>query len=223
MTVLEQKLSELKERLMAMAAIAEDMVANSINALVNRDRSLARRVIEADEDRVNHLEIDIEDATINLIALYQPEASNLRTLAMIIKINNDLERLGDHAVNIAEAAEFLIERPPVKPLVDLPRMSDVAISMLKDALDSFNRSDAELARAICARDSVVDSFKDQIARELITYMTSDASTIDRAMKLIMIALNLERIADHATNIAEDVVYIVRGETIKHGLGCAPAD
>lgn len=218
MTVLEQKLNELKERLFVMAGIAEGMVADSIKSLVERDPGLARKVVEADEDRVNHLEIEIEDAAINLMALYQPEASNLRTIAMIIKINSDLERLGDHAVNIAEAAQYLIPRPAVKPLIDLPRMSEFAITMLKDALDSFTRADADLAYSVCGRDSVVDSLKDQITRELVTHMTSDAATIDRALKLMMVALNLERIADHATNIAEDVIYIVKGEVIKHGKG-----
>ena len=218
MTVLEQKLNELKERLATMAAIAEEMVSNSIKSLVKRDDALARHVIEDEEDRVNHMEIEIEDAAINLIALYQPEASNLRTITMIIKINNDLERLGDHAVNIAEAAQFLIAQSMVKPLIDLPRMSEFAIAMLKDALDSFARSDAALARDVCRRDSVVDSLKDQITRELVTYMTSDAHTIDRSLKLMMVALNLERIADHATNIAEDVVYMATGEVIKHGTG-----
>ncbi len=218
MTVLEQKLNELKERLFVMAGIAEGMVADSVKSLVDRNPELARKVVETDEDRVNHLENEIEDAAINLMALYQPEASNLRTIAMIIKINSDLERLGDHAVNIAEAAQYLIPRPAVKPLIDLPRMSEFAITMLKDALDSFTRADADLAYSVCGRDSVVDSLKDQITRELVTHMTSDATTIDRAMKLMMVALNLERIADHATNIAEDVIYIVRGEVIKHGKG-----
>jgi phosphate transport system protein len=218
MTVLEQKLNELKERLFVMAGTAEGMVADSIRSLVERDPALAKKVVEVDEDRVNHLENEIEDAAINLMALYQPEASNLRTIAMIIKINSDLERLGDHAVNIAEAAQYLITRPPVKPLIDLPRMSEFAITMLKDSLDSFTRADADLAYNVCGRDSVVDSLKDQITRELVTHMTSDATTIDRAMKLMMVALNLERIADHATNIAEDVIYIVKGEVIKHGKG-----
>ena len=218
MTILEQKLNELKERLMAMAGIVEDMLANSMKALVNRDEALARQVISDDEDRVNRMEIEIEDAAIGIMALHQPEASNLRNLTMIIKINNDLERIGDHAENIAEAALYLIPRPPVKPLVDLPRMAAHALAMLKDSLDAFTRADAELARGVCGRDSMVDSLKDQVNRELVTHMTSDATTIDRALKLMMISLNLERVADLATNIAEDVVYIVTGEVIKHGRG-----
>ncbi|MEO0085939.1 MAG: phosphate signaling complex protein PhoU [candidate division WOR-3 bacterium] len=220
MTILEQKLNELRERLMAMAGIVEDMLANSMKALVEKDEALARRVISDDEDRVNHMEIEIEDAAIGIMALHQPEASNLRNLTMIIKINNDLERIGDHAENIAEAALYLIPRPPVKPLVDLPRMAAHTLGMLKDSLDAFTRSDAELARSVCRRDSTVDSLKDQVSRELVTYMISDATTIDRALKLMMISLNLERVADLATNIAEDVVYIVNGEVIKHGRGVA---
>lgn len=220
MTILEQKLNELKERLMAMAGIVEEMLANSMKALVSRDEALARQVMTDDEERVNRLEIEIEDAAIGIMALHQPEASNLRNLAMIIKINNDLERIGDHAENIAEAALYLIPRPPVKPLVDLPRMAAHTVAMLKDSLDAFTRADAELARSVCGRDSMVDSLKDQVNRELVTYMTSDATTIDRALKLMMISLNLERVADLATNIAEDVVYIVKGEVIKHGRGMA---
>jgi len=218
MGVLEEKLAQLRERLGTMAAIAEAMVADSIKSLVTRDDALARKVIEADEEQVNKLEIEIEDAAINLIALYQPEASNLRTITMIIKINNDLERIGDHAENIAQAARFLIPRPEVKPLIDLPRMAEETITMLKDTLDSFNRADADRAKSVCARDSIVDTLRNQITRELVTHMTSDASTVDRALKLMLIVLNLERIADHATNIAEDVIYIVKGEVIKHGGG-----
>ncbi len=218
MTILEQKIAELKEKLFTMAAEVENMVTDCIQALIKRDAQLAQRVINESENRVNQLEIEIEDQGINLIALFQPEASNLRTITMIIKINNDLERIGDHAVNIAEAALFLIPRPPVKPLIDLPRMAEQAIAMLHDSLNAFTKGDAALARAVCVRDEVVDSLKDQINRELITYMTSDATTIDRALKLMLISLNLERIADLATNISEDVIYAVKGEVIKHGKG-----
>ncbi len=216
MTVLEEKIAALKEKILVMAAEVEKMVEESIRALVKRDAQLAERVVNQAEKVVNHLEIEIEDMAINLIALYQPEASNLRIITMVIKINNDLERIGDHAVNIAEAALFLIPRPPVKPLIDLPRMANEAIGMLRDCLDAFTNNNPELARNVCVRDSVVDSLKDQINRELITYMTSDATTIDRALKLMLISLNLERIADLATNISEDVIYAVKGEVIKHG-------
>lgn len=220
MTLLEQKIDTLKEKLLAMAAAVEKMVEMSIQALVKKDHQLAEQVINDLEPKVNEVEIEIENTAINLIALHQPEASDLRTITMVIKINNDLERIGDHAVNIAEAALFLIPRPPVKPLIDLPRMEQHTVQMLNDSLNAFTTGDAELARNICTRDSVVDSLKDQINRELITYMVSDATTIDRALKLMLISLNLERIADLATNISEDVVYAVMGEVIKHGK-CEP--
>lgn len=216
MTLLETRIAELKERLFTMAATVEEMVSASVQALIDRDPARARLVYEKDEPRVNRMEIENEDAAINLIALHQPEASNLRAIAMVIKLNNDLERIGDHAVNIAHAAEFLIERPAVKPLVDLPVMSEHATGMLRNALDSFARKDPGLAREVCKRDAVVDSLKDQVNRELITYMTSDATTIDRALKLMLVSLNLERIADLATNVAEEAIYMVEGSVIKHG-------
>jgi phosphate transport system protein len=219
-TALEGKIAELKQQLFTMAGIVEEMIGNSIKALVNKDPTLAEQVVGPDEDRVNRLEIENEDAAINLVALYQPEASNLRTIAMIIKINNDLERLGDHAVNISQAAQFLITRPAVKPLTDIPKMADHAIAMLKDSLDAFTRNDAELARSVCSRDSIVDELNDTVKQDLAQVMSADAATIDRALKLMMVSLNLERIADLATNIAEDVIYIATGQTIKHGRGLA---
>lgn len=218
MTVLETRIAELKEQLLGMAALVEEMVANSIKALVTRDAALAELVIKTDEPRVNRLEVENQDSAINLIALYQPEASDLRMITMIVMINDVLERLGDHAVNIAEAAQFLIDRPPVKPLVDIPKMADVAVSMLKDSLDAFTRADPELARAVCARDNVVDELNRVVKSDLITCMVADSGAIERALRLIMVSLNLERIADLATNISEDVVYIVTGQGIKHGNG-----
>jgi phosphate transport system protein len=217
-TVLEDKIAGLKQQLFTMAGIVEEMIANSIKSLVNRDAALAAQVIGPDEDRVNRLEIENEDAAINLVALYQPEASNLRMLAMVIKINNDLERLGDHAVNIAQAAQFLMTRPAVKPLIDIPKMADHAIAMLKDSLDAFTRNDAELARSVCARDTIVDELNDTVKLDLAKIMGEDPATIERSLKLIMVSLNLERIADLATNVAEDVVYVATGQVIKHGKG-----
>jgi phosphate transport system protein len=214
-TVLEDKIAGLKQQLFTMAGIVEEMIGDSIKALIDKDPALAEQVIGPDEDRVNHLEIENEDVAINMMALYQPEASNLRTIAMIIKINNDLERLGDHAVNIAEAAQFLMARPSVKPLVDIPKMAEHAIAMLKDSLDAFTRNDAELARSVCGRDTIVDDLNDTVKQDLAKVMSADASAIDRALKTMMVSLNLERIADLATNIAEDVVYIATGQVIKH--------
>lgn len=213
--MLEQKITELKEKLFIMASLVESMLEKSVNSLVNKDEELAREVINKDEAKANDLEIEIEDSGIKLIALYQPEASFLRVVIAMIKINNDLERIGDHAVNIAERALFLIPRPLVKPLIDLPRMGKTTREMLKGSLDSFARKDVNLAISVCKEDKEVDSLRDQIVRELITYMISDPSTIERSIELISIARNLERVADLATNIAEDVVFTVKGEVIKH--------
>lgn len=222
MTILEGKITELKQQLLTMAGIVEEMIGNSIKALVTKEEALVARVLGPDEARVNELEVENEDAAINLIALHQPEASNLRTITMVVMINNCLERLADHAVNIAESAEYLIARPQVKPLNDIPKMADYATAMLRDALDSFIRGDAELARSVCARDNAVDDLNRSVKAELITYMVADTGTIERALKLMMISLNLERIADLATNIAEDVIYIASGEIIKHGRGAVAA-
>ena len=213
--MLEQKITELREKLFTMASMVEEMISKGVRSLVEKNEELAREVIEEHEPKVNNLEIEIDEFCINLLALYQPEASNLRIITMIMKINNDLERIGDHAVNIAERALYLIPRPQVKPLIDLPRMAEDSIKMLRDVLDSFTNHDADLAIEVCKRDSKIDSLRDQIIRELITYMMSDPSTIDRALGLILIAKYLERVADLATNIAEDVVYTVKGEVIKH--------
>ena len=214
--ILEEKINELKEKILLMADITKGMVTKSVRALIEKNDALSKEVIEKEEPKVNDLEIEIEESAINLIALHQPEASHLRTVIMIVKINNDLERIGDHAVNIAESVmTWLIPKPVVKPLIDLPRMAEGATKMLSDSIDAFIRGDAELARNVCRRDSDIDSLQDQITRELITYMVSDSKTIDRALALILVARNLERIADLATNLAEDVIYIVKGEVIKH--------
>jgi phosphate transport system protein len=213
--VLKAKMPELKERLLFMASIVEQMICNSVKSLVERDEEIARKVIDEDEPKVNDLEIEIDETSINLLALYQPEASDLRTITMVMKINNDLERLGDHAVNIAERAVHLIGEPPVKPLIDIPRMAEVAVEMVRDSLNSFTNANADLASDVRARDDIVDALRDQITRELVTYMISDPPTIERSLELILIARNLERIADLATNIAEDVIFMVKGETVKH--------
>jgi phosphate transport system protein len=214
--IIEEKINELKEKILLMADIAKGMVTKSVRALTEKNEALSNEVIEKDEPKVNDLEIEIEESAINLIALQQPEASHLRTVIMIVKINNDLERIGDHAVNIAESVmSWLIPKPDVKPLIDLPRMAEGTTKMLSDSIEAFIRGDAELARNVCRSDSYIDSLQDQITRELITYMISDPKTTDRALALILVARNLERIADLATNLAEDVIYIVKGEVIKH--------
>ena len=213
--MLGEKLNELKKKLVEEAGLAEGMVKKSIEGLIEKRKKILEKVIKEYEPKMNKLEIELDELCTNLIALYQPEAGNLRTILMILKMNNDLERIGDLAVNISESALFLIERPLVKPLIDIPRMAEETIDMLKKAVDSFINRDAKLAKSVCERDAIVDNLKDQILRELITYMSSDASTIERSIHLIRISRCLERIADLSTNICEDVIFMVEGKVIKH--------
>ena len=210
----DQDLQDLKERILYMGSLTETMIHIAVKALVERKRELVEEVYRH-ETNVNSLQIEIDDRCLKMIALYQPTAKDLRFIAAAMKINSDLERIGDQAVNICETTEYLLEEPQLKPLIDVPRMAQLASKMLKDALDSFVNRDENLARAVLVRDDEVDDLKDQVFRELLTYMISDASTIERAIDLILISRNLERIADHATNIAEDVVFVVAGKDIRH--------
>jgi len=216
--MLHQELESLKEKLLESATLVESMIEKSIDGLLKKDKNLLLKVIEEDENRENDLEIQIDEKGIELIARYQPHAKDLRTIVMILKMNNDLERIGDEAVNIAQSALFLIERPMVKPLIDIPRMAEEAIKMLQDSIKSFLQEDSQLAREVCMRDAIVDGLRDQIWRELITFMASDPTTIERSLHLLRISRCLERVADLATNLAEDTVYIVEGEIIKHHRG-----
>ncbi len=211
----EKELINLKKEIINYALHVEKMIEKSLKGLLEKKDSFLKEVIEKDENFANETEIKIDEMGISAIAKYEPKAKNLRSVLMILKINNDLERMADHAVNIAESALFLIERPQVKPYIDLPRMAEETVKMLKDSIDSFIDENPELAKSVCERDDIVDSLRDQIVRELITYMISDPSTIERALHLIKIAQNLERIADLATNICEDVIFIVKGKIIKH--------
>ncbi len=214
--MLAEKLSKLKEKIVEQGNLVENMIEKSIRGLLTRDKTILMDVLQVDEPKANETEIEIDEMCVNLIARFQPEARDLRTIIMILKMNNDLERIGDMAVNIAESALFLIERPQVKPLIDLPKMAEETIQMLKDSIDSFIKGDSKLAKNVCERDDIIDAYRDQILRELITYMISDPMTIERAIHIERILRNLERIADLATNIGEDVVYIVEGKVIKHG-------
>jgi phosphate transport system protein len=209
----ENDLQALRERLLAMGSIAEAMIHKSIKALVDRDEALVQTVL-AQEEEMDLLCIEIDDRAFTLLALQQPMASDLRFLVGSIKINSDLERIADQAVSIALRARALITQPQVKPLIDIPRMAVLAQDMVRKSLDAFVRRDPELARAVIDGDDAVDSLRDQVFRELLTYMMADAATIPRALALILVSRNLERIADHATNIAEDVIYIVRGEDVR---------
>lgn len=215
--MLEEKLNFLKKKLLEHAFLVESMIEKCIRGLINKEKESLLNVIKNDEPKSNTLEVELDELCINLIGQYQPKAKDLRTILMILKMNNDLERIGDMAVNISESSLFIIERPMVKPLLDIPRMADETIKMLKDSIDSFINGEVLLARSVCERDNIVDGLRDQILRELITFMTSDPSTIERSIHLIRISRDLERIADLSTNICEDVLYIEEGRVIKHHL------
>jgi phosphate transport system protein len=214
--MVKEGLKALREKVIESASLVESMIEKSVRGLKERDKKLLAEVIEKDEPRENALEIQIDEACIHLIARYQPQAKDLRTILMVLKINNDLERMGDEAVNISESALFLVDKPQVKPLIDIPRMAEEAAKMLNDSLKSIINEDVQLAHNVCERDDIVDGLRDQICRELITYMASDPTVIERSMRLIRISRSLERIADLSTNICEDVIYMSEGRVIKHG-------
>jgi len=214
MTIVEEEVGKLKKLILEMAAFAEDLISKSIQALKENNMILAEEIIKTG-GKIDEMEIKVDNLAIKILALQHPEAQDLRTVTMIMKINNDLERIGDHAENIAEKVLFLADKPPVKPLIDIPRMGEMAIAMLKDGLDAFVNKNDLLAVEVCKRDDEVDSMEAQIVRELLTYMISDPTTIDRGMVLILIARSLERVADLATNIAEDAYYIAKGVVLKH--------
>ena len=210
----DEELKLLKNKLLEMAGAVEQAIYHSVKSLVNREEKLANDVIQNDR-KINDLELEVEDLCLKLLALHQPMAVDLRFIAAAMKINNDLERMGDQAVNIAERATDLLTQPPLKPLTDIPRMAEEAQKMVKDSIDAFVNGDAARAQEICRRDSVVDSLNDQVFRELLTYMLASPNNIERALDLVLVSRHLERIADHATNIAEEVIYIVEGKVIKH--------
>jgi len=209
-----EELEDLRKLLLEMAGLVELAVHESVVSLTDRDPERAQQVLVG-EARINQMEIRIDELATRLLALHQPMAKDLRFLTAAIKINNDLERIGDLAVNIVERSLSLIGQPPVKPLIDIPRMAGLAESMVHRSLDSFVKGDAELARTVLLSDDAVDELKDLICRELVSFMERDPSTIARALDLILVTRNLERIADHATNIAEDVLFLVQGVDVRH--------
>lgn len=209
-----EELDELKRRLLAMAGLAEDRVRLAVRGLVDRDQTLIAQVLQGDAE-LNRFHVEIDDRCFKLLALRQPMAGDLRTIVAAVKINNDLERVGDLAVNIVEAAQRYLTHPPVKPLVDIPRMAEVAQGMLHDALDAFVSRDVVAAQRVLDRDDVLDDLKDQIFRELLTYMIGDPRTVEPGIDLILISRHLERVGDHATNIAEDVIFIVNARDVRH--------
>jgi len=213
-THFEKELETLKSDLLRMASFVEEAIRNAVQSLVKRDSELVQKTFDG-EDRINKLEIEIEEECLKLIALRQPMAADLRFITAAMKIITDLERMGDQAVNIAERATSLNEEPQLKPYIDIPKMAKIAQSMVKDVLDAFVNRDSKLARSVCERDDLIDGLNDQVFRELLTYMLSDPNTITRAVHLIIVSRCLERIADHATNIAEDVIFMVDALVIKH--------
>ena len=213
--MLAERLTNIKKKLIDYAILVENMIDKSLDGLLEREKESLVEVIEKDEVRSNKFELELDELCITCIAQFEPKARDLRTILMVMKINNDLERIADHAVNIAESSLFLIERPLVKPLMDIPRMSNIAVKMLKDSISAFISEDAELAYDVRMRDGDVDSLRDQILRELITFMSSAPATIERAFQLMRISNNLERISDLSTNISEDIIFMVQGKVIKH--------
>ncbi len=212
----DEELKTLKERLLYMATLVEESIAMAIKGLKERNEDLAQEVLKREES-VNLLDIEIDELCMRLFALRQPLASDLRFISSGMRIGIELERMGDLAVNIAERTLDLLKHPILKPLIDIPRMAALAQKMVRDSLTAFINGDEKLARSVCERDDEVDSLNDQILRELLTYMMQDPSTIGRAVGLILVGRHLERIADHATNIGEDVIYLVKGKTIKHHI------
>jgi phosphate transport system protein len=212
----DEELNILKQKLLMMGDLAQEMIGLSIQALKEREHGFAQEVLNI-EEKVNRLEIEIEDEVLVLMARRQPAAKDLRFLTAILKINNDLERIADQAVNIAELAMYLIKEPPLKPLIDIPFMATLAQKMVRNSLNAFVHHDAGLAKEVCEKDDQVDSLNDQIFRELLTYMMENPRSITRAVDLILVSRNLERIADHATNIGEEVIFIEEGKNIKHHI------
>jgi phosphate transport system protein len=210
----EEELRGLRAGLLKMGGLVERQIAEAMEALVDRDSDHARAVIARDEE-VNHMDVENDDTCIQLLALHQPTASDLRFITTGLKITTDLERIGDNAVNICERAIEINEYPQVKPYIDLPRMSEIAQSMVKDSIDAFMRGDVELAQQVIDRDDEVDSLNYQIYRELLSYMAEDPHTIGPGTRLLFVSKYLERIADHGTNIAEMVIYMVKGKVVRH--------
>jgi len=210
----DHELAALKEELLRMASLAEQSVAEMLKALTQRDDALARKV-ETDDDMIDQLQIEIDDRCIKLLALRQPTAKDLRFITMSMKISTDLERIGDEAVNIAESVEAINKEPVLKPLVDIPRMAEIARSMIRDSLHAFIFGTVEEAQQVIQRDDQVDNLNYQLQRELTSFMIEDPQTITRCLNLMRVAHNLERIADHATNIAEEIIYLYEARDIRH--------
>ncbi|GFO53647.1 phosphate transport system regulatory protein PhoU [Geomonas sp. Red276] len=212
----DTELNEIREKLLVMGGKVESMIANAMQALVERDTELAQRTIAFDHE-INTLEMEIDEKCLQVLARRQPAARDLRFITLALKIVTDLERIGDQCANIAKRVKELNSEPNLKPYIDLPRMAVASSTMVKEALDAFVRGDVELAIKVCQDDQVVDDLNEQIQRELLTFMIGDPTTIARAIKVNYISKCLERIADHATNVAEMVIFMVKGKDIRHTI------
>ncbi len=213
--ILEEKINEYKNKLIEFANLIENMLDKSVKGLVYKEKTWLLTIIEKDEPKANNFEIELEKIGTILIAQYGPVAKDLRTILMILKINNDLERIGDHIVNITESSQVLIEQPRIRPMADIVRMSDETIKMLRDSINAFIQENVEVAKQVCKRDSMIDQLIRKIIGDLIPLMSASSRTIETSLNLIRVAHNLERIADLSTNISEDVIFMVEGEVIKH--------
>jgi phosphate transport system protein len=209
----DRELANLKTLLLRMAAMAEEMIDAAVEGLVNRTEERSALVL-SHEQELNRLQIEVDDQVVTLLAIRQPMATDLRFIVTASKICSDLERIGDMVVNIIENMHVLLQQPSLKPLIDIPNMAQEVKRMVRDSIDSFVKEDVLLAQTVIANDDKVDAYKEQIFRELLTYMMADASTIKRALALILISRNLERVGDHATNIAEEVIYVVQGRDVR---------
>ena len=213
----QEELEGLKTRLLEMGGLAEDRVRAAVESLVTRDVSILQSILTGDAP-INRLHIEVDNRCFTLLALHQPMAVDLRAIVSAVKINTDLERVGDLAVNIAEAVTRYLKHAPVKELIDIPRMAAIAQAMLRDALDAFVRRDTTMAEAVLNQDDELDALKTRVFRELLTYMLEDPSKIEPALDLILISRHLERIGDHATNVAEDVIFMVSARDVRHHAG-----
>jgi phosphate transport system protein len=210
----QEELEQLKERLLVMGGLAEERVREVVQGLIDRDTAAIERALVGDEP-INQLHLEVDSRCFKMLALHQPMATDLRAIVAAVKINTDLERVGDLAVNIAEAVRRYLHHAPVKELIDIPRMADIAQLMLRDALDAFVRRDVALAERVLQQDDTLDALKTQVFRELLTYMLQNPATIEPALDLILISRHLERIGDHATNVAEDVIFMVSARDVRH--------
>jgi len=210
-----EQLHELYQKVVAMGLIAESMIQTAVSSLIERNEALAKQVF-AKEDEVNALQVEIDDRCVKLTAMNQPVAQDARFLFMASRIGGELERVADQAINICQNAHFVLEAPPLRPILDLPAMAEIAQKMVRDSINAMANRDTNLANQVLEEEKRVDAYRDQIFRTLLTYMMADPATIQRALSLILIARNLERIGDHATNIAEEVIYWIQGRDVRHG-------